>query len=107
MKRATAVLSLLSTLGISLLSGEMVQPAAAVEYRGQRLDGRSFAAIALATDSDQPQQVNVTFDGYQALLHFEDGNYAIVELEDVVIQDRDNIKAMDRRQNIEWKLDLH
>ena len=80
--------------------------ASAAEYKGQRLDGRSFDAIALALDSDEAQTAKVTFSGYQALLHFQDGSYAIVDLEDAVIDDRDNITALDRRQNIQWKLDL-
>lgn len=80
--------------------------ASAAEYRGQRLDGRSFTAIALALDSKQVQEAQVTFSGYQALLHFKDGSYAIVDLEDPIIDDRNNIVALDRRHNIQWKLDL-
>ncbi len=88
-----------TTLGISATAN-------AAEYQGQRLDGRSFSAIALALDSDQTKDAKVTFSGYQALVRFEDGSYAIVELEDVVIDDRNNITVVDRRQNVQWKLDL-
>lgn len=100
-----AVLGL--SLGIMGSATVMTATAAnAAEYKGQRLDGRSFAAIALALDSQQAKEAKVTFSGYQALLHFEDGSYAIVDLEDAVIDDRDNITALDRRQNVQWKLDL-
>ena len=101
----------LAVLGLSLgVMGSATMmtatAASAAEYKGQRLDGRSFEAIALASGSQQAQEAKVTFSGYQALLHFEDGSYAIVDLENAVISDRDNIIALDRRQNIQWKLDL-
>ena len=99
-----------AVLGLSLgiVGGTTMAPtmASAAEYRGQRLDGLSFDAIALASDREQAQSAKVTFSGYQALLHFDDGSYAIVELEDVKISDRNNIKVLDRRQNVQWKLDL-
>ncbi len=102
----------LAVLGLSLgvMGSATILTATAVsaaEYKGQRLDGRSFEAIAFALDSEESQTAKVTFSGYQALLHFEDGSYAIVDLENAVIDDRDNITALDRRQNIQWKLDLH
>lgn len=101
----------IAVLGFSLGvmgSATMTTPTAAnaAEYKGQRLDGRSFEAIALSLDSQQAKPAKVTFSGYQALLHFEDGSHAIVDLESTVIRDRNNIIALDRRQNIQWKLDL-
>lgn len=107
MNRTIAITAAIAALGMGLFSSLSVQPAAAAEYRGQRLDGRSFSAIALATNTQQQKLANVTFNGYQALLEFEDGSYAIVELESVVIEDRDNITALDPRKNVRWKIDLH
>jgi len=87
-------------------SAAMTTAASAAEYRGQRLDGRSFEAIAFAVDSEQAKEAKVTFSGYQALLQFDDGSYAIVTLDSAVIRDRDNITALDPRQNVQWTLDL-
>ncbi len=104
--RRAAVLGF--SLGIMGSATMMAATAAsAAEYKGQRLDGLSFEAIASTSNSKESQTAKVTFSGYQALLHFEDGSYAIVDLDDAVIDDRDNITALDRRQNIQWKLDLH
>jgi hypothetical protein len=107
MKPGLSITSLIAALALGLFSSLPVKPAAAAEYRGQRLDGRSFSAIALSTETQQKKLANVTFNGYQALLEFEDGSYAIVELESVVIEDRDNITALDPRRNVQWKIDLH
>lgn len=96
-------------LGLSFgigLNGLTLQPAAAAEYRGQRLEGRSFQAIALSNCSQGQQKAQVIFNGYQALIQFEAGGHVIVDLEDFVIQDRSSIKAVDRRQNIEWTISL-
>jgi hypothetical protein len=99
-------------LGLSLGILGSAPSAAAAEYRGQRLDGRSFEATVLVLSSNQkataakPKEAKVNFSGYQAIIYFDDGSYTIVELEDIKIRDRDNIKAVDRRNQTQWKLDL-
>jgi hypothetical protein len=100
-------------LGLSLgLLGSAAPSATAAEYRGQRLDGRSFEATVIALHNNNqaaaatPQEAKVNFSGYQAILYFNDGSYTIVELEDIKIRDRNNIKAVDLRNRIQWKLDL-
>lgn len=103
-QRAAVLGFSLGIMGVAAMT--TAATASAAEYKGQRLDGLSFEAMALALDSEQAQPAKVTFSGYQALLHFDDGSYAIVDLENAVIEDRSNITALDRRQNIQWKLDL-
>ncbi|NJN32300.1 MAG: hypothetical protein HC824_19145 [Synechococcales cyanobacterium RM1_1_8] len=95
-------------LGIGFAMGlvaNLTPGASAAEYRGQRLDGRSFEAIVMAESKGQ-KEARITFKGYQALVHFREGGYVIVELDSVIIRDRENIRARDRRQNTEWQIAL-
>ena len=108
----TLLPTLILGLGLGILGSATAPSATAAEYRGQRLDGRSFEATVIALSSNdptiaaKPKEAKVNFSGYQAIIYFNDGSYTIVELKDIKIRDRDNIKAVDLRNQIQWKLDL-
>jgi hypothetical protein len=65
----------------------LTNPAAAIEYQGQNIDGKVLNAKAYYYGTGGVYDVQVRFNGTRATIYFSDGNKITIQLNQKVITD--------------------
>jgi hypothetical protein len=84
MKVLGLVLPVLLLLGTSAM---------AVEFKGQNIDGQKLPARAYYYATGGVYKVQVRFHNKRAIIYFDDGNQATIQLNQQVITDSNNIEG--------------
>lgn len=71
----------------------LAMPAAAVEYHGQNLDGKNFAAKVYNYGTGGVYNVQVRFKNKQAAIYFDDGSKITIRLRQRVITNLNDIEG--------------
>ncbi|MEJ6480025.1 hypothetical protein N0Y54_01305 [Nostoc punctiforme UO1] len=77
-------------LPVLLLLGKS---AMAVEFKGQNIDGQKLPARAYYYATGGVYKVQVRFHNKRAIIYFDDGNQATIQLNQQVITDSNNIEG--------------
>ncbi|MGB9430252.1 MAG: hypothetical protein WCC11_10350 [Gammaproteobacteria bacterium] len=90
---------------IAVLAGAFCLPVFAANYNGVDIDGETYSCQAYSYDTSEYYNVDVEFDGDQAILHFENGGTRTLDLDDEDIDDLSSISAYDYENAVFWDID--
>ena len=77
----------------------------AAEYKGADIDGELFSSTVYSHDTGNYYYVDVEFSGSDATIHFSNGGYITVTLDDETIDDPSSISAYHYDKGY-WDLDV-
>lgn len=94
-------------LAIALLPASFAaRDARAAECNGVDIDGQLFDATVYSYSTGGYYNVQVEFDGDEAIIYFSNGGQRRVTLDDEEIDDPDSISAYDYESGTCWEIDI-
>ena len=78
----------------------------AAEYQGSDLDGDSFSCTAYSYDTGSYYYLTCEFSDSDVYLHFDNGGYITVSMDEDEIDDPSSISAYDYDKGNYWDLDV-
>jgi len=84
----------------------LASTAGAATYKGQNIDGNEYHARAYSYGAQSYYYVHVIFDGGQAKVYFEDGEYIYLSLNNSDISDPHDIGCYEYGKHVNWNLNV-
>jgi hypothetical protein len=78
----------------------------AAEYNGYSIDGNTYSCSAYSYDTGNYYDVVAEFSGTDVIIHFNNGSYITVTMDDEEIDDPDSISTYDYNKGAYWDLDV-
>lgn len=97
--RSCSVALILSLVLIAL-------PVLAAECNGVNIDGQTFDATVYSYSTGRYYNVEVEFDGDEAIIYFSNGGHRTITLDDEDIDDPSSISAYDYQTGTYWEIDI-
>ena len=91
---------------LAILALIFAVPVCAAEYHGRDIDGEDYSCTAFSYGTSKFYNVQVEFDGDEAIVKFPKGGQLRVTLDDEDIDDPSSISAFDYKTSTFWDLDV-
>jgi hypothetical protein len=98
--------TIIISLAMLLLLRVGAAAATAATYKGQNIDGKEYQARAYSYGTHSYYYVKVIFDGAQAKVYFEGGEYIYLSLNNSDIVDPHDIFCYDYEKHVNWSLNV-